>query len=165
VHVGHEVLFILGALSVPAIVLSPVSESLVLYYGDLCDALRFIDADVARVFEVFFMCVDCKPERKCTISNSPCYSLLVTIEEEITILAVMEFFSDKRNQFVIKLELTTHLMPDLVHAVQKLDKNRASVTCCWTVMSAPLLKHMSKRLPVFCNQRLEALNSAEVWVK
>ena len=72
-------------------------------------------------------------------------ALLVAVKKERTELAGVSVMGQVGQQSVVELELTGHLVPNLVNTVQKLNENRtALVHLLCAVHSAPFRKHVAK---------------------
>jgi hypothetical protein len=76
--------------------------------------LRFVKADVKVVFKDVSLEVDCEPDSESLVTHFVLQPFLFAVEKEVAVLAIVDFLRQKRDQFVIELELTWHLVPYLV---------------------------------------------------
>ena len=90
----------------------------------------------------------------------------LTVEEEVTIFAVVYFFGEECQQPIVEFKLAAHSMPDLMDAVKELSKNLASITKIpRTIVTASSGKHMTKGTPIFLDKNLEAFECSIIGVK
>ena len=100
-------LVVLGlVLRVPAVVLPPVSESLVLDHGQSCHATAFLKANESLISEEIFVHIHSEPQREGFVSHFVPDPLCLAVKEEVAILAVVKLVCDKSNQFVIEFKLS-----------------------------------------------------------
>jgi hypothetical protein len=94
--------------------------------------------------------VNREPQSESLVPNFIFDAVLFAVEEKVPVFAVVDLFSNKRYQLVVKFKLRAHLVPDLVHTVEELNEYWtpfAQVTRA--VVTASLCKHVTESKPVF----------------
>ena len=123
-----DVVRILRKRSVAEEVLTPNSQTIAVSFWNLRQLdslLAFKEVGVAEV-EVLAQ-VDLHPDRDGVSTEAGSLALLLRVAAECPVLALLETLREKENEVCVELELTRYLVPQLVNAVEKLEKDWTSV--------------------------------------
>lgn len=93
---------------------------------------------------------------------------LIEVAEEVSELAAVYVLDDVKQKYAIELEGKRVLHHELVHAIQELDKNLASlliIVILSVLMAEPGGELMSEVNPVLIDEGFEALDCSEIRIK
>ena len=123
-------------------------------------SLHPVNSDEIRVHELLLLaCSHYCPYVESPLADLHLKAFVLAIEEEVAIFAVVDFFRKECKQLTVKFELTTVLVPELVHAVKELCEDlSAIVQVTGAIVSTSFSKHVAKWAPVLLNQHLKAIN-------
>ena len=112
------------------------------------------------------MQIDHGPDADGLLANFHLLPLKLVVVEEVTILARVQFVGNESQKMIVEFKLATHLMPNMMHTVQKLHENlRPIVTITARIVLASFSKHVAKGDPILFNEHLEAFESPIVRVQ
>lgn len=147
--------------------LFPQTQLVVGRLGDPRHFFHFLHALVVRICEVgLFSQFDLHPNGDRFFAHVSLQTLILAVEEEGAVFAGVDVVREEAQQICVELELTRHLVPNLMHAVQELQKDRRSVRqVARAVVPVPTTELMPERKPIFVDQNLKAFEGAIVGIQ
>ena len=159
---------LVGLISPSVEMFFPESHGEVFGVGDervvLVDVFVGPEEWVHKCFEVV---IDVTPYAYCFNFELVKISIMLTIIQKRPKFTRINMIRQKREQIHIKLKRSRKLMQQLMHTIQKLNKNRTPLILIRLLrhkMPTPQVKLMSKGQPVLLYQHLKPLDRSEVRV-